>query len=392
MCATESILDDDGEEVCVGVPQYGSSDEDDAPPPPAAPSSVYDVNQIVSGLTREHLPPPPSIPHEVLRSPFDPTFCVRRVHHSQLTVAAFRHHVASKSPSPLIITGLGEHLQCGGGGMSVEALRAILPPDMGIPVRGRGTMAASDFFAALDAGESVYAADVPIARHFPWVHQLVQVPRYFAHCFSHRTRKSLSIALDTPALFCGGADSRSPLHVDQMCSNFWMLLAQGHKHWVAFHPDDAPLLSPTFDADDQIDRFPPLAALGPRAAAARRVEFVLAPNEILFVPRGTPHEVANLSATVSVSANFIDQSNLLETLAQGRAKLARRDEGSDRAANLRSILDGLDEIEWPSVEDDLAPEDHAPRPAEEMGVIFPVHSRIMYDRPVTLPPSRDKKR
>ena len=88
--------------------------------------------------------------------------------------------------------------------------------------------------------------------------------------------------------------------------------------------------------------------------------------------------------TTAVSANFIDQSNVAETLAQGRAKLPHREVGSERHANLLAVLDALDEIDWPSVEDDLQPEDDIQRSAAEMLSIFAEHERIMYDKPVTL--------
>eukprot|EP00966_Prymnesium_polylepis_P282313 6523576-Prymnesium_polylepis.1 len=48
------------------------------------------------------------------------------------------------------------------------------------------------------------------------------------------------------------------------------LASQGHKHWVCFHPADAPLLSPTFDDADQIDRFPSLEELAEPANGAER--------------------------------------------------------------------------------------------------------------------------
>ncbi len=35
-------------------------------------------------------------------------------------------------------------------------------------------------------------------------------------------------------------------------------------------------------------------------------------GDLLFVPRGSPHAVENLCATVAVSGNFVDQSNAEE--------------------------------------------------------------------------------
>ena len=55
----------------------------------------------------------------------------------------------------------------------------------------------------------------------------------------------------------------------------------------------------------------------------------------------------NLSATVSISANFIDQSNIAHTLRQGFAKVSRRDPGTARHTNLKGVIEALDEVVWP---------------------------------------------
>ncbi|KAL1514754.1 hypothetical protein AB1Y20_003840 [Prymnesium parvum] len=394
-------------EVEVPVLLYSSDESDDADEPCGqevvtadSPSTAgahaegYDVLSKVSALASRLAMDTSSeaarLPPEILHAEADAAYCVRRVHFSELSVAAFRQHVVSRSRAPLIITGLGDQLPCSEAGLGVDVLQAALPHDFGLPVRGRGVIPAEAFFAALAAGEQVYLADVSIARSFPWIHQLFRVPRYFTHCFTHRTRKNLSIAIDTPALFIGAAGTRSALHIDQMCSNFWMFVGQGYKRWICFHPDDAYLLSPTFDEADQINRFPSVEELSAdidcaqRMARARRVELNIGPGELLFIPQGTPHEVTNLSITTAVSANFIDQSNVEQSIAQGRAKLMHREEGSERYANLLSVLNALDEIDWPSFEDDIDVSDHVPRRAEDMFDIFPAHAKVMGMQPITL--------
>ena len=387
--------DDDNGAGHVGGCEGGSHDDDDArcggpPGVPLRPSEddgTYDLERVVADARRAAPPsvPPPrapavEAPPEQLCAKSDPSYAVERLHFSQLSVAAFRRRCAS-SRTPLILTGLGEVLAP--LGLTAEVLQAALPAEMALPMRGRTPMRAADFFDALRRHEPLYLADAPLAHHFPWLYQLVRVPRYFGHCFCHRTRARLSVAFDTPALFVGGAGTRSALHVDQMCSNFWMLLTEGSKHWTCFHPDDSHLLSPSFDVPEQIDRFPPLSEqrLPP---CARRVDFVVHAGEVLFVPWGTPHEVINLSNTCAVSANYIDQTNVAACLAQGRAKLPHRAAGSARHSNLETLLSALDEIEWPELEDDLHPSDDEPRPPLDMGIEFEEHRRLKYSKPVTL--------
>lgn len=94
--------------------------------------------------------------------------------------------------------------------------------------------------------------------------------------------------------------------------------------------------------------------------------------------------MTNLSRTTSFSANYLDQTNVSKCIAQGRAKLPHRDAGSSRHSNLQSLLDLLDEIEWPPLEEDLQPADQLPQPGEAMVGMFPEHERIAYSKPVVL--------
>ena len=43
-------------------------------------------------------------------------------------------------------------------------------------------------------------------------------------------------------------------------------------------------------------------------------EVVLEAGDVLFVPRGCPHRVDNLSASVAVSGNFVNASNAAEAV------------------------------------------------------------------------------
>eukprot|EP00747_Dinoflagellata_sp_TGD_P016539 gnl/TRDRNA2_/TRDRNA2_125187_c0_seq2.p1 gnl/TRDRNA2_/TRDRNA2_125187_c0~~gnl/TRDRNA2_/TRDRNA2_125187_c0_seq2.p1 ORF type:complete len:173 (+),score=43.40 gnl/TRDRNA2_/TRDRNA2_125187_c0_seq2:2-520(+) len=168
-----------------------------------------------------------------------------------------------------------------------------------------------------------------------------------------------------------------------MRSNFWMFLAQGCKHWITFHPDDANLLSPRFDEEDQICRFRPLSELEVDAKA-RRLDFTIEAGDVLFIPRGTPHEVKNLTATCSYSANFFDQSNIAEVLQHTRARLAYREEGSTGHSNLAHVLSALEEIDFPSLEDDLRPDDEATLAGEQMVGCFPCHEPLKQNKPVSI--------
>lgn len=209
------------EELAIDTLQYSDGSDDEATAAVGAAGDDEDgLMRTLSSLELQPPLPPPPLPPQKLVSDIDPTYRLERVRCSELSVADFRRRVAA-SRLPLIIEGVPVP-EAGVPGLRAGVVRAALPADLEVPVRGRGTMPAASFFDALDRGEPFYMADLPVTRHFPWLHRLYRAPRYFMHCFSHRTRRALSIAHDTPALFIGGAGTRSALHVDQMCSNFWM--------------------------------------------------------------------------------------------------------------------------------------------------------------------------
>lgn len=312
-------------------------------------------------------------------------FGVERVHFSQLSVAEFRRRW-ELAAEPLIIQGLAPFLASSESlGFSLEFLRDVLQSDLEVPVRVCGRtvpkMELGDFFKLLDKGEDVYLADVSIAGYFPWLFEHVRVPRYFLHCFSHRTRRRNWIMDKTPSLFVGAKGSRSTLHIDQLASNFYMFLAEGAKHWTCFHRDDAEQLSYDWDEEEQIRRFKPFAEAEP-PGTVRRVAFTLEEGEVLFIPNGTPHEVVNETRTVSVSSNFFDQTNLALAMEQLRAKLSKLDPSGPRHANLLNVLESLDEIEWPDLEEDVQARDEQPRPGEEMGGLHECQEALKSARPL----------
>jgi len=276
-------------------------------------------------------------------------------------------------------------------GFGIEFLRDALGDDLELPIKvqdGHGTVSEGkvlwrDFCQAAERGEVVYLADVSIPNYFPWLLQHIKVPRYFLHCFSHRTRQRNFAGNKTPSLFIGVKDTLTHLHIDQLCSNFWMFLAEGRKRWITFHPEDAELLSPVLDEKEQISRFPALetlredADLASKLKRARCLDFVLEEGEVLFIPQGTPHEVYNVTPTVAISSNFFDQSNLEPALRQMERKLAQ----PSSSEVLKQCHAAMDEMEWPSLEDDLASTSETCLPGSDMVGLFPSHEELQYATP-----------
>ena len=94
-----------------------------------------------------------------------------------------------------------------------------------------------------------------------------------------------------------------------------MALIEGQKFWRIFPKDGLPLLYPrsiegSRDWLFDVDPVTPDLSLHPVMAAAQPWEAVLETGDLLFVPSKAPHTVINLSDTVAISANFVDDTNL----------------------------------------------------------------------------------
>ena len=58
------------------------------------------------------------------------------------------------------------------------------------------------------------------------------------------------------------------------------------------------------------DAFAAPDAAFPALRGATVFEADLRPGDLIFVPAGLPHQVVNVEATVAVSVNFVDETNL----------------------------------------------------------------------------------
>lgn len=176
----------DEEELVVAALDYSSDDDDgaatdaggDMPVACAEQDNPYDLTPLLLQFAKPtesigaaaSATPTAAWPREVLQSVVDPSYSVERVHFSELSVAAFRARAAA-CRNPLIVTGLSPHLAP--HGLTADILQAVLPADLVVPVRGHPPQRAADFFDGLRRGEPWYLADAPLARHFPWLFQVI---------------------------------------------------------------------------------------------------------------------------------------------------------------------------------------------------------------------------
>ncbi|QES47536.1 transcription factor jumonji [Streptomyces venezuelae] len=101
-------------------------------------------------------------------------------------------------------------------------------------------------------------------------------------------------------MMIGAAGTGSPMHVDVMASAAWNLLCAGAKRWT-FHPPERA---------EEWGLLPP--GCSPRATGVgrQRLEFVQEPGDIVVTPSGWAHEVHNITGSIAVTSNFINDCNM----------------------------------------------------------------------------------
>ena len=179
-----------------------------------------------------------------------------------------------------------------------------------------------DFIESIEedkVGESEakgYLFDWSLPLYCPELYKDFSVPFYFEESQDYLKKVDCSLYKRSwPSLFISPKGTVSELHIDAFGSNFWMALLSGRKKWTFFQPKMTPYLrpryvdtfDPVFDIDWQelkVDQFTPTVMM----------EVTLTPGQVLFVPAGSPHRVENLEASVAVSGNIVDESNLQECL------------------------------------------------------------------------------
>lgn len=101
-------------------------------------------------------------------------------------------------------------------------------------------------------------------------------------------------------LMVGGRGTYTPAHVDSGASSAWNLLTHGRKSWRFESPEIARASG----------LLPPDMALGDVTTSPAQVEFIQEPGDIVITPAGWAHSVRNLTGSVSLTANFINASNI----------------------------------------------------------------------------------
>lgn len=105
--------------------------------------------------------------------------------------------------------------------------------------------------------------------------------------------------------YIGPANSCSLMHLDPIDTSAWNAVISGKKHWLFFPPEDSDYLY-----EGLVDGFHPNLDKFPYYAKTHPIAVIQHPGEIVFTPSGWWHQVTNVEACVSITENFINETNL----------------------------------------------------------------------------------
>ncbi|MFB0494836.1 histone arginine demethylase JMJD6 [Mucilaginibacter sp. OAE612] len=116
-------------------------------------------------------------------------------------------------------------------------------------------------------------------------------------------------------LYIGAKGTFSRLHLDIWNTSAWNAVISGAKLWLFYPPDNRQYLyngavNPFFP---DLDKFPGFANARPLVAVQR-------PGEIIYTPSNWWHAVYNLEKGLSLTENFINDSNYTEVLEYFKEK------------------------------------------------------------------------
>lgn len=197
-------------------------------------------------------------------------------------------------------------------------------------------MSVDEFVSAIEDGTAGanYLFDWSLPLFCPELLEHFRVPDYFADDYLKATPPHALYRNSWPSLFVSPAGTVSDLHVDAFGSNFWMFLFSGAKRWTFFAPEALPHLRPRYFGDS-LD--PVFDATEEDFAHLDPFVCDLGPEELLFVPAGSPHRVVNLEASIAVSGNFVNSSNAESVVRHLKCNALKDDRSADLLRHLLEL-------------------------------------------------------
>jgi hypothetical protein len=129
------------------------------------------------------------------------------------------------------------------------------------------------------------------------------------YCAPNETISPANSPFPARAFFISAKGARTRLHVDPWCTDAILCQFVGEKICLFYEPDQCEYLMDSEGmvdpANPDLDRFPDFHKAKPL------YEDTLKPGEILYVPRGWPHQMDTTSDSISLTWNFVHANSWL---------------------------------------------------------------------------------
>jgi histone arginine demethylase JMJD6 len=139
-----------------------------------------------------------------------------------------------------------------------------------------------DYMATTADENPYYLSDWTFRFDCPELTADYEVPACFENWFD---RVPQAIRPEWRWIYMGPSGSRSLMHVDVLMTGAWLAALRGKKHWLFYPP-----------GSDESQAPPPLIC-------------TQEPGEVMFVPSGWWHQVRNEGVSLSITENFVNESN-----------------------------------------------------------------------------------
>lgn len=120
-------------------------------------------------------------------------------------------------------------------------------------------------------------------------------------------------------IYIGAKRTFSNLHLDIWNTSAWNCLIKGRKLWLFYMPEDEKYLY-----SGKVNPFHPDNAKFPKFKRARPIYCIQKPGDVVFTPSSWWHAVFNLENTISITENFINETNYKNVLDFFRSQNAKK--------------------------------------------------------------------
>lgn len=140
------------------------------------------------------------------------------------------------------------------------------------------------------------------------------VPEYFRCWYAEVPREHRKYSLSW--LYIGGQHTFSSLHLDIWDTSAWNCVVSGKKLWLFFDKSQEPFLY-----DGEVNPFDPDYDKYPLFRKAVPTVCLQQPGDVVFTPSGWWHAVYNLEDGISITENFMNNTNYKHVLQHFRGRM-----------------------------------------------------------------------